>query len=453
MQLRILALTLGATIAASAGSPTSSVTYYKDVAPVLQNRCQECHRPGEVAPMSFMSYTEVRPWAKAIKAAVVGKKMPPWFADPHFGKFSNDRSLSESEINTLISWVDSGAKEGNAKDAPKPREWVQGWEIGKPDQVLQMPIAVDIPASGVVEYTYVVIPTNFTEDKWIQAAEARPEARTAMHHVIAFIRPPGSAWMKDAQPGVPFIPGGRRSARTETPAAAPDKAGDKAQAEKPAQRVQAQDQTPGELLVGYAPGLPPTECKPGEAKLVKAGSDIVLQLHYTPNGKATSDRSKIGLIFAKEPPKRRVMTMNAMNFFLKIPPGDPNYEVHSQITLPQDVELVSMMPHMHLRGKDFLYKAVYPTGETQTLLNVPHYDFNWQLSYVLSDQKLLPKGTRIECTAHYDNSPNNAANPDPTKEVKWGDQTWEEMMIGWFDVSMDVKADPAVLRQRAGRSE
>jgi mono/diheme cytochrome c family protein len=429
MKLRILALTFAATIAATAGSPTTSVTYYKDVAPVLQNRCQQCHRPGEVAPMSFTSYNEVRPWAKAIKAAVVSKKMPPWFADPHFGKFSNDRALSQDEMNTLVAWTDSGAKEGNPKDAPRPREWVEGWEIGKPDQVLQMPVAVDIPSSGVVEYMYVVIPTNFTEDKWIQAAEARPEARTAMHHVIAFIRPPGSSWMIDAQPGVPFIPGRQRA------------------------QVNAQDQTPGELLVGYAPGLPPTECKPGEAKLMKAGADIVLQLHYTPNGKAASDRSKIGLIFAKKPPQRRVMTMNAMNFFLNIPAGDPNYEAHSRATMIEDVELVSMMPHMHLRGKDFLYKAVYPTGETQTLLSVPHYDFNWQLSYVLTDALLLPKGTRIECTAHFDNSPNNAANPDPTKVVKWGDQTWEEMMIGWFDVSMDAKADPATLRQRPGRSE
>jgi hypothetical protein len=422
MKLRVVAISIAASFAAVAGSATSPVTYYKDVAPVLQNRCEECHRAGEVAPMSFESYNQARPWAKAIKAAVLTKKMPPWFADPHFGKFSNDRSLSASEIDTLVSWADGGAKEGNPKDAPKPREFTEGWQIGKPDLVLQMPVAVNVPATGVVDYTYVIIPTGFTEDKWVQFAEARADARSAMHHIIAFIRPPGSSWMKNAQPGVPFVPG--RGAGAEAVASPQG----------------ALDQVSGELLVGWAPGLPPTECKAGEAKLVKAGSDIVLQLHYTPNGKAVSDRSKIGIIFAKGPVERRVVTMNAMNFFLRIPPGDPNYEVHSKITLTHDVDLVSMMPHMHLRGKDFLYKAVYPTGEEQTLLSVPHYDFNWQLFYVLDKELPLPKGTRIECTAHYDNSPNNPANPDPSKEVRWGDQTWEEMMIGWFDVSVDAKA-------------
>jgi hypothetical protein len=181
--------------------------------------------------------------------------------------------------------------------------------------------------------------------------------------------------------------------------------------------------------------------RPGQAKLVKAGSDIVLQLHYTPNGKATTDQTRIGLKFAKGEVKERVMTMNCMNVFLKIPPGDPNYESHAQITLKQDVKLVSLMPHMHYRGKDFLYKAVLPSGEAQILLSVPHYDFNWQLGYVLQDQLSLPKGTRIECTAHHDNSANNKYNPDPTKEVRWGDQTWEEMMIGWFDVAFDATQD------------
>ena len=430
MNLKAFVLGCAASVAAAtAASAPTTVTFYKDALPVLQNRCQSCHRPGEVAPMSVLSYDEVRPWAKAIKTALLTKKMPPWFADPHYGKFSNDRALTQSEIDTLVAWIDNGVKEGDRKDAPKPRAWTEGWEIPQPDIVYELPKAIDVPATGVVEYTYLVLPTGFTEDRWIQFAEARPGARNAVHHIIAFIRPPGSRWLKDAQPGVPFIPD--RSART----------------------ARVEDSVPGELLVGYAPGLPPTECKPGEAKLVKAGSDIILQLHYTPNGKATTDKTRIGIVFAKEPPQRRVMTMNAMNFFLKIPPGDPNYETHSQITLKQDVNLVSMMPHMHLRGKDFEYRAVYPTGETQVLLKVPHYDFNWQLSYVLDKELLLPKDTRIECTAHFDNSPNNAANPDPTKEVRWGDQTWEEMMIGWFDVSFDAKFDPAALRQQRGRSD
>jgi hypothetical protein len=438
MKLSLIALTLAGSIVATAGSVSSTPTYYKDIAPVMQNRCQECHRPGEVAPMSFMSYDQVRPWAKAIKTAVLTKKMPPWFADPHFGKFSNDRSLSQHEIDTLIAWIDGGAKEGDKKDAPEPRKFAEGWQIGQPDLVLQMPNAVDIPATGVVDYTYVVIPTGFTEDKWVQFAEARPDARSAMHHIIAFLRPPGSHWLKNAKPGIPYIPEGFKG-RTQT-------------GESRQQQGNLEDQIPGELLVGFAPGLPPTECKPGEAKLIKAGSDIVLQLHYTPNGKATTDRSRVGLIFAKELPQRRVMSMLAMNAFLKIPPGDANYETRARATVPLDVNLVALTPHMHLRGKDFLYTAVYPTGEKQVLLNVPHYDFNWQLSYVENQELLLPKGTRIECVAHYDNSPNNPANPDATKEVRWGDQTFEEMMIGFFDVSFDAKADPTPLRQR-DRSE
>jgi hypothetical protein len=429
MMLKAFALGVGAVLSAAAATGSSPVTFHKDVQPILQNRCQECHRPGEVAPMSFMNYEQVRPWAKAIKVAVATKKMPPWFADPHYGKFSNDRSLSQAEADTIVAWVDAGAKEGDAKDAPRPKEFVTGWQIGKPDIILSMAKPVPIPAEGVIEYMYVVIPTNFKEDTWIQAAEARPGARQAMHHIIAFVRPPGSKWLKDAQPGEPFIPGhGERGQRNE-------------------------DSVPGELLIGYAPGLPPTILEPGQAKMIQAGSDIVLQLHYTPNGKETSDVSRIGLVLAKGPVKERVLTMNAINVFLKIPPNDANYESHAKLTLAQDVKLVSMMPHMHLRGKDFEYEAVYPTGEKQILLNVPHYDFNWQLGYSLTNQLLLPKGTRIECTAHHDNSANNKYNPDPSKEVRWGDQTWEEMMIGWFDVAFDSKLDPAdLLKHRTQRS-
>ena len=431
MKLTSIALTIAAAVTAGAAPIPSTPTYYKDIVPVLQNRCQECHRAGEVAPMSLMSYNEVRPWAKAIKSAVLTKKMPPWNADPHFGHFSNDRSMPQPEIEAVTAWVDAGAPAGDPKDAPKPRQFTEGWQIGQPDLVIPMPTSIDVPATGVIDYTYIVIPTGFTEDKWVQFAEIRPGARAAIHHIIAFVRPPGSRWLKDAKPGVPYIPERWN---------APDR---QAKREKAVQG-NIEEQVPGEMLVGYAPGVPAAKLKPGEAKLVPAGSDIVFQLHYTPNGKATTDISKVGLIFAKSPVERRIMTMSAMNVFIKIPAGDPNYEAHSHITLSQPVDLVNMAPHMHLRGKDFLFKAVYPTGESQVLLNVPHYDFNWQLSYVENQELPLPKGTRIECTAHYDNSVNNPANPDPTKVVQWGDQTFEEMMIGFFDVSFDAK-NPAPL--------
>jgi len=408
---------------AAVAAPLAPPTFYKDVLPILENRCQSCHRPGEAGPMSFLDYQGTRPYAKAIKAAVLQKKMPPWPADAHYGKFENDRHLSEADIKTLTGWVDGGAPEGDAKDAPKPIAWVEGWTIGKPDVVIAMPQALDVPATGTIEYQYLVIPTGLTKDTWVTAAEVRPGNRAVVHHIIAFLRPPGSPWMADAKPGVPFIPGKepRASGRRGN---------------------QQPEDLPSELLVGYAPGMPADRSPAGAAKLMKAGSDIVLQIHYTANGTATTDLTRIGLMVAKEQPQYRQLTMNAGQNKFAIPPGDPAYEVKSEITLADDSELVNLMPHMHLRGKDFLYKAVYPTGETSTLLSVPKYDFNWQLVYYFEKPVVLPKGTRIECTAHFDNSVNNPANPDPTKVVKWGDQSWEEMMIGWFDVMIPAKSDP-----------
>jgi hypothetical protein len=397
------------------------ITFNKDVLPVLQQKCQECHRPGEAAPMSFLDYKSTRPWAKAIKTAMLAGKMPPWLADSHYGRFSNDRSLTATERATLVTWADTGALEGNAKDAPRPVEWVQGWTIGKPDAVIEMPQAFEVPAQGTIEYQYVVIPTGFTEDRWVQLAEVRPGDRAVVHHVIAFIRPKGVKWLASAQPGVPFVPG------------------------KNGRQAEGGSMLGTELLVGFAPGMPATICREGSAKLLPAGADIVFQLHYTASGKAAADKTRIGLVFAKEPPKFRDVTMSAANNRFAIPAGDANYEVHSQAVLQQDTELVSLMPHMHLRGKDFVYKVVYPDGRTETALSIPKYDFAWQLVYNLDKPLAMPKGTRIECTAHFDNSANNPANPNPAIVVRWGDQSWDEMMIGWFDVVIPAAADPARL--------
>ena len=407
-----------------AASISSQPTFYKNVLPVMQTRCQECHRPGEAAPMSFLTYKEVRPWAKAIREAVITRKMPPWPADPHFGKFSNDRSLTREEIDTLVAWADGGAREGDPSEAPKPAQFLAGWGIQKPDAVFEMPNEFAVPASGTIDYQYIVIPSGFTEDKWVQQMEARPGNRQLVHHIIAFIRPPGSQWMKDAQLGIPFVP-----VKEENK-------------EKRKHKRDGDESGPPELLVGFAPGLPPGILRPGQAKLVKAGSDFVLQMHYTANGKAGTDRSRIGLVFAKEAPRERVYTVSATNDKFEIPAGDANYEVESDVTLQEPAKLIDMMPHMHLRGKDFLYTAFYPTGESEVLLRVPHYDFSWQLFYYLSDQKILPAGTRLHCVAHFDNSPNNPANPDATKVVRWGDQSWEEMMMGFFDVAMAPDKDP-----------
>lgn len=402
------------------------VTFYKDALPVLQKNCQGCHRPGESGPMAFLTYDGTRPWAKAIKTAVLTKKMPPWFADPHYGKFSNDRSLAQGDIDTLVNWADAGAQAGNPKDAPKPIEWVEGWRIGKPDMVISMPAAFNVPATGTIDYQYIVIPTGFKEDKYVQLSEARPGNPAVIHHIIAFIREPGNPWLQDAKPGVPFAP--KEEARK---ADAEPKKDEK-------HKRRRQDGGIGDFLAGYAPGTLPNIMKPGQVKLVKAGSDLVLQMHYTANGKATTDISRIGMVFATQQPTERILTLAAANGEFAIPPGDSNYQVDSKLTLQDDATLVNFLPHMHFRGKSFDYRVTYPSGEKETLLVVPHYDFNWQLTYELAQPKLLPAGTLIECTAHFDNSANNRYNPDPTKEVHFGEQTWEEMMIGFFDVSVPL---------------
>jgi len=403
--MRALAILAAASVYGAAAPPT----FTKDVAPILQKNCQECHRPGEIGPMPLLTYEETRPWATAIKSSVATRKMPPWFADRHYGKFSNDRSLNQQDIDTLVAWANAGAPKGNAKDLPPAAEFTDGWGIPKPDVVFKLPEPYAIPARGTIEYLHWVIPTNFTKDQWVQFAEARPEDRTHVHHIIAFVREPGSNWLKDAKPGIPFIP------------------------EKPKDENANTADLPSDFLVGYAPGQPPERFEPGRAKLVKAGSDIILQVHYTTDGKASKDQTRVGLVFAKEPPANRAMTFSATNGKFKIPAGDPNYRVEAEFTLGTDVVLHGLHPHMHARGKDFLYRVQYPDGRTETLLSVPNYSFAWQLWYTLEKPLALPKGTKILCTAHFDNSPNNRFNPDPRKDITWGDQSWDEMMIGFFN--------------------
>ena len=438
--MRLFVPILSCVAIAAAATSNDPATFNKNVLPVLQKNCQSCHRPGEVAPMSFLTYQETRPWAKAMKAAVLSRKMPPWFADAQYGHFQNERRLDEAEIKALVSWADNGAPEGDIKDRPAPIEFTPGWNI-KPDLTVEMPAPFEVPASGIVEYQYIVVPTHFDKDVWVTAAEVRPGNRAVMHHVIVYVRPPGSEYLKDAKPGIPFVPvtperDANGAAIRRAPQGGP-RAGGRGQPGGAMAGV--------ELLTAYVPGLREQRFDSpvaNAAKLVPAGSDLVFQLHYTTNGKPATDQTKVGLTLATKPPKYRFFTSNATQQQFEIPPNDPNYETHSMVTINEPAQLVWLLPHMHVRGKDFLYTAAYPTGETETLLSVPRYDFNWQIGYIEAKPIALPKGTRIECTAHHDNSVNNPANPNPNVSVRWGDQTWEEMMMGFFSLVVDANLKP-----------
>jgi hypothetical protein len=422
----LLALATAATLLAASAR---EITFHKDIEPVLQSRCQGCHRPGESAPMSLLTYEQVRPWVKAIREAVIIRKMPPWFADSAHGSFVNDRHLPQAEIDQIVAWADTGAKEGSPKDAPGLRSFTEGWVMGKPDAVFELPIDFPVPASGTVEYTYFVVPSGFTEDKWVENVEVRAGNSKVVHHVVVQVRPPGVKHLSDAKIGEPFVPQRR------------------AKPHKPETGEGLLEVGKAEVIGVYVPGGVPYYLSSGQARLIPAGSDLIFQMHYTTNGKAATDRSRVGFQFAKQPPKERVVNTFVSNRNLRIPAGAADHSVLAKVTLQADSTLLAMFPHMHVRGKAFEYRATYPSGESETLLSVPRYNFNWQLTYYLLQPKRLPKGTVLECVARYDNSPNNPFNPDPGSDVYWGDQTWEEMLAGFVDLAMPVGMDPMSLVQ------
>jgi Copper type II ascorbate-dependent monooxygenase, C-terminal domain len=409
--LAISALAFSAATVFAANTDGGKVpTFSKEVAPILYNRCVSCHRPGEAAPMALRNYKEVRPWAKAIKQQVATRTMPPWHADPSIDKFSNDRRLTDAEVATIVKWADAGAPEGDVADMPKMPEFTEGWAFGKPDMVLDTGADYPIPATGVVAYQYFKVDPGFKEDTWVQAAEVRPTQRSQVHHILVFVQE------------------GKQRA------------------------VRAGEQF-SDMLIGYAPGVPSTTWDPDTALLVKAGSTFLFQVHYTTNGKAAADRSVLGLKIRKDPPKYRAFSGSAIQFKFAIPPNDSNYEVKANYTFKEDVTLLDLTPHMHLRGKAFKYVLTYPDGRSEELLKVPKYDFNWQLSYILSEPRKVPAGSKMDVTAWYDNSPNNKYNPDPTETVKWGDQTFQEMMIGFFNYKVPVdQADPAPVKAAPARA-
>jgi peroxiredoxin len=362
---------------------------YADVAPILKQHCVDCHHPGTAAPFSLLRYEDAANWSEMIGEVVQQRRMPPWHADPRFGHFENERRLPQKDIDTLSAWVAAGAPRGSVGDAITGVDVSEGWRI-KPDVVFEIPEEFKVPASGTISYKYFRTPTNFTEDTWLQAAECRPGNRAVVHHIIVFYRDP-----------------------------------------KTKKR---------EWIAATAPGAEPVVFPAGLGRKIPAGAELIWQVHYTANGKDEVDRSQVGFVFCKERPKYNVKTHDISNPLFQIPAGDANFKVQSFVPVQKNAVVLSYFPHMHVRGKSFEYEAVYPDGRQEKLLSVPHYDFNWQNTYRLKEPLHFPKGTMIRCTAHYDNSSANPANPDPAKTVKWGDQTWEEMMIGYVDYYYEDEA-------------
>jgi hypothetical protein len=401
-------------------------TFYRDVLPILQQHCQVCHRASGISPMAFETYEETRRYAGTIREATQNGSMPPWFAERGIGKFSNDPSLTGEEIAILAAWAEVKTPAGNPQEAPPARRWAERWTIASPDLEVKMSEPVKIPADGEVEYTYEIVPTHFAEGRWVQSSEILPGMPGNVHHAVVYVRPPESKWLRHAPEGKPF---------TASMLATPEEQQDAMW-------------TDSDILLVYAPGSTPDEWPAGMAKYIPAGSDLVFQMHYTTNGKAGVDESRIGLIFAKEPPRQRVLTLQLTNDHFVIPPGAPDFRVEARGTLPNDATLLSFFPHMHLRGKRFEYNIVHQDKSIEPLLRV-NYHFHWQMSYRLAVPLRLKAGTELQAVARFDNSSRNLHNPDPKATVRWGEQTDEEMMVGFFDVAVEASFDKQRFFQRS----
>jgi peroxiredoxin len=373
---------------------TGDITYSNQIARIVNQHCVECHRPGQVAPFTLTSYDDVSNWADTICEVVRQERMPPWRANPQYGKFKNDARLSDDDKNAIYQWTKNGVPQGNSADLPEPPQFDPDWRIPKPDLIVRMPKPFTVPAKGVVPYQYFVVDPGFKEDVWVRCAEGRPGDRSVVHHMILFSLPPGQT--------------GHRG-----------------------------EDALGNAIASFVPGKPATIWPDGYARRIPAGSKLVFQMHYTPNGTEQVDQSEAGLVFADaKTVKKEVLSGTSLNTKFAIPPGDADYPVEASYHFSQDTVLYSLVPHMHFRGKSFRFVAKYPDQSEEVLLDVPRYDFNWQNTYVLAEPKLMPDGTELVCTAHFDNSADNPVNPDPTQTVHWGEQTWEEMDIGSFSAAL-----------------
>jgi hypothetical protein len=425
-------------VAASADAPIGPApkavpTFTKDVAPILYKNCTTCHRPGEIAPMSLLTYDEARPYAKDIHDEVRDGHMPPWHADAPAGTFENERRLSDAEKETLLAWAANGAPKGDDKDLPPPPTYAEGWAIGTPDLVLEMQAPFTVPAEGTVPYQYFYIPTNFTEPKYVQAIEARPSSRDVVHHILVNYM---------AKPDLARTPVLRMNqAWQQTP--------DPVFGENAPKR---QREIPTRLIGTYAPGTRPQIFRPGTALRLEPGGVIELQMHYTANGKAaTADRTRIGIVFSTDPAPREIRPGAFYNGTFVLPAGSSNTSVPGEVTFLQDTLVYGLLPHTHLRGKSWKYDLVLPDGTSKTILSVPRYDFNWQTYYMFKDPLAVPRGARIVSTAWYDNSAANRSNPNPKADVTWGDQTWEEMQYTGLLFSPVAQPKPAPTTGGGGR--
>jgi mono/diheme cytochrome c family protein len=377
----------------------NAVTFHNRVAGILQQNCQACHRAGGGAPFALEEYQDVFRYRGLIRNAVETRRMPPWFADPAHGKWANDASLSAEERRDILSWIDAGAPAGDSRSSPPPVQWPQGWNIGEPDLVVQVPHPVVVPAGEKLPYQYQEVAVTLTEDRWVQAMQIRPTAPAVVHHVLVFIDPPAA----------------------------------------PGERVRRQSALEG-FYAAYGPGGFGTIYPDGMARLLPAGATLRFELHYEPSGEEMVDQSELGFVFADRAPERILDTGAAYNARFTIPAGHPNFAVTGEHRFDQPETLIGFVPHMHMRGKAFRYELIHPDGREEMLLDIPRYDFHWQLEYILEEPLRVAAGSRLRATGWFDNSPENPMNPDPTRNVPFGSRTEDEMMIGYFHYQVEKPA-------------
>jgi hypothetical protein len=440
---------------ADAGQTSAqTATFAKDVAPIIFARCVGCHRPGEVAPMSLLTYADVRPWIKAIRAKVVAREMPPWGADPRYGVFANNPSLTPEQIQTVARWVDAGAPKGNEAELPSQPSMATGWEHGVPDYVVEMPAPYRVPAEGELNNLYFWVPVPFQQDRFARLLEFRPGNRSVVHHGTNHVGDPPRGSTVDRAGELVFADGSREN----------DSANEH-------RREDGADLT---LLINYVPGRSALPVRaPHVGWRIPAGKYIRFNLHYQPSGRPESDQSRLGIWWSAESEVQELYKMKVgtalptaidqQQFYQvegrrgspresqwpSVPAFSENYTVMGVTPVVEAITLYGYAPHMHLRGKDMTWFITYPDGRTQTLLSIPKYDFNWQLFYELQQPLKIPAGSTITNLAHYDNSASNKYNPAPDRPVFWSEQSWDEMYTPSIMYTVDSEDTPARERQKA----